>query len=220
ICKSMKEKNLNQPNPEVSTYTNPNSQWAAKFYKKMLIHDAIKKELNKRGIEYDEEQDKSELVIMLKTNIQSKISDIIEATRQVASTNNFIEKKTITSSKMQENKKKQVLSLDKENQPEIKSEYFRIGWVLKEMQEFGKRGGCKHMIARITELLKSFFHAGDIDKSKWYSAKDMLDVLEKRAEAGKLENSEVPKLKTIENWIGRYAWQYKKELAEKAQTLI
>ncbi|CAG8626317.1 10102_t:CDS:2, partial [Dentiscutata heterogama] len=27
ICKSMKEKNLNQPNPEVSTYTNPNFQW-------------------------------------------------------------------------------------------------------------------------------------------------------------------------------------------------
>ncbi|CAG8746645.1 33693_t:CDS:2, partial [Racocetra persica] len=164
-----------------------------------LTKDAIKKELNKRGIEYDEEQDKSELVIILKTNIQSKILDIIEATRQVASTNNFVEEKIIMSSKMQENKKKQVL---------------------KEMQEFGKWGGCKYMTAHITELLKSFFHAGDIDKSERYSAKDMLDALEKRAETGELENSEILKLKTIENWIGRYAQQYKKELAEKAQTLI
>ncbi|RIB28201.1 hypothetical protein C2G38_2028718 [Gigaspora rosea] len=93
-------------------------------------------------------------------------------------------------------------------------------WTLKEMQEYGKCRGCKHMTARIIELLKSFFHTGNIDKSEWYTAKDMLDTLEKKAEVGELEISEVPKLKTIENWIGRYARQYKKELAEKAQNLF
>ncbi|CAG8663359.1 13914_t:CDS:1, partial [Racocetra fulgida] len=85
------------------------------------------------------------------------------------------------------------------------------------MQEYRKRGGRKHMTVRIIELLKSFFHAGNIDKSERYTAKNMLDVLEKKAEVGELETSEVPKLKTIENWIGRYAQQYKKDLAEKAQ---
>ncbi|CAG8856365.1 35680_t:CDS:2, partial [Gigaspora margarita] len=63
-------------------------------------------------------------------------------------------------------------------------------WVLKEMQEYGKQSGRKHMT-------------------------NMLDALEKKAEVGGLETSEVPKLKTIENWIGCYAWQYKKDLAEK-----
>ncbi|CAG8809960.1 4249_t:CDS:1, partial [Gigaspora margarita] len=75
------------------------------------------------------------------------------------------------------------------------------------------------MTARITELLKSFFHTSDIDKSERYTAKDILNVLEKKAEIGELEISEVPELKTIENWIGRYTRQYKKKLAKKVQNL-
>ncbi|CAG8731779.1 6133_t:CDS:1, partial [Racocetra fulgida] len=55
------------------------------------------------------------------------------------------------------------------------------------MQEYGKRGGCKHMTVCIIELLKSFFHAGDIDKTERYTAKNMLDALEKKAEVGELE---------------------------------
>ncbi|CAG8732472.1 9576_t:CDS:2 [Gigaspora margarita] len=89
-------------------------------------------------------------------------------------------------------------------------------WALKEMQEYRKWNGRKHMTVHIIELLKSFFYAGNIDKSKRYTAKDMLDALEKKAEVGELETSEVPKLKTIENWIRHYTQQYKKDLAKKA----
>ncbi|RIB18591.1 hypothetical protein C2G38_2184224 [Gigaspora rosea] len=175
----------------------------------------VKKELNQRGIQYNDKQIKSELVTILrqiynlKPIIESKISildiftnlylfKIIFILRQVANTSNFIEGK--------------ILFLDKENQLETRM-------ALKEMQEYEKRGGRKHMTVRIIELLKSFFHAGDIDKSERYTAKDMLDVLEKKAKVGELETSEVPKLKTIENWIGHYAQQYKKDLAKKAQNL-
>ncbi|CAG8677716.1 3978_t:CDS:1, partial [Scutellospora calospora] len=62
--------------------------------------------------------------------------------------------------------------------------------VLKEMQEFGKRRGYKYITAHITELLKSFFYASDINKSERYSTKDIFNALEKSAEAGELENSE------------------------------
>ncbi|CAG8809625.1 6346_t:CDS:2, partial [Gigaspora rosea] len=204
IYKSMKEEELKQPNPEVSTCTNPNSQWIIPmplldklfiiFYcpdSSRLTKDVIKNELNQRGIQYNEE----------KLKVQ-----------QVASTSNFIEKNIITIPEIQESTNKQMLSLGKENQLEIRYWLDSVGirWALKEMQEYGKRGGRKHMTARIIELLKSFFHTGDIDKSERYTAKDMLDSLEKKAEVGELEISEVPKLKTIENWIGRYARQYKK----------
>ncbi|CAG8842781.1 9612_t:CDS:1, partial [Gigaspora margarita] len=60
-------------------------------------------------------------------------------------------------------------------------------WALKEMQEYRKHGGHKYMIAHIIELLKSFFYTGNIDKSKWYTVKDMLNALEKKAEVGELE---------------------------------
>lgn len=153
----MKGDNLNQPNPEVSTYTDPNSQWIIPMLlsspnPSRLTKNIIKKVLNQRGIQYNDKQVKSELVTILRANIQSETQNRIEEARQAANTSNFIEGKT--------------LSLDKENQLEIRSEYFRIVWALKEMQEYGKRGGRKHMTVRIIELLKSFFHAGDVDKSE------------------------------------------------------
>ncbi|RIB27555.1 hypothetical protein C2G38_2160165 [Gigaspora rosea] len=169
IYKSMKEEELKQPNPEVSTCTNPNSQWIIPI-------------------------------------------PLLEA-QQVASTSNFHRKNIITIPEIQKSTNKQMLSLGKENQLETRPEYFCIGWALKEMQEYEKHGRRKHMTAHIIELLKSFFHTGDIDKSEWYTAKDMLDMLEKKAEVGKLEISEVPKVKTIENWIGHYAQQYKKSVS-------
>ncbi|RIB05837.1 hypothetical protein C2G38_2047279 [Gigaspora rosea] len=162
----------------------------------------IKKELNQRGIQYNEKQVKSELVTILRSNIQSETQNRIEEAQQAANKSNSIEP-----------------SSDKENQQEIRSEYFHIGWALKETQKYGKRGGRKHMTVRIIKLLKSFFHAGDVDKSERYTAKDMLNALEKKTEVGELETSEIPKLKTIENWIGCYARQYKKDLGKKAQNL-
>ncbi|CAG8529751.1 26141_t:CDS:2 [Gigaspora margarita] len=142
----MKGDNLNQPNPEVSTYTDSNSQWIIPIplsspNSSRLMKNMIKKESNQKGIQYNDKQVNSELVTILRANIQSETQNRIE------------------------------------------------GWALKEMQE----------------IIKKLFHAGDIDKSEQYTAKDMLDALEKKAEVGELETSDVPKLKTIENWIRRYA---------------
>jgi len=62
--------------------------------------------------------------------------------------------------------------------------------------------------------LKGFFHAGDADKSERYSAKEMLEALRKKVEMGELEETDIPKLKTIENWISRYSRQYKQAMAK------
>ncbi|CAH1770836.1 13968_t:CDS:2, partial [Entrophospora sp. SA101] len=54
--------------------------------------------------------------------------------------------------------------------------------------EFGKKGGGKHMSDKVVELLKTFFHTGE------------------------LEVIDMPKLSTIENWISRYSRQHKQEI--------
>ena len=97
--------------------------------------------------------------------------------------------------------------------------YFRSGWALKENQEYGKKGDGKHIPEGVMELLKGFFHAGDTHKSERYSAKEMLVALQKKVEIGELEESDIPKLKTIENWISRYSHQHKQAMAKKIQNL-
>ena len=88
-----------------------------------------------------------------------------------------------------------------------------MGWALRERQEFGKRGARKHMTEKVRNLLKTYFLSGNVDKKHRFTAATMLVDLEKRAEAGELEVEEIPKLKTIENWIARYSRQHKKESA-------
>ena len=39
--------------------------------------------------------------------------------------------------------------------------FFQLGWALKENQEYGKKGGGKHMPDKVVELLKIFFHSRD-----------------------------------------------------------
>ncbi|RHZ89316.1 hypothetical protein Glove_16g30 [Diversispora epigaea] len=74
------------------------------------------------------------------------------------------------------------------------------GWALKANQKFGKRGG-------------SFFHAGNANKSDRYTAHDMLSELNDMAIEGELDPEIIPKVETIENWIGRYSAACKREMA-------
>src|SRR5687768_9676878 len=93
--------------------------------------------------------------------------------------------------------------------------FFQLGWALKENQEYGKKGGGKHMSYKVIELLKTFFHSGDINKSERYTAKEMFEELQNNVETGELEVNDIPKLKTIENWISRYSSQHKKAMAKR-----
>ncbi len=93
--------------------------------------------------------------------------------------------------------------------------YFDLGWALRERQEFGKRGGGKHMTERVKQLLKTYFLSGDVDKKNRFTASKMLEELQKKVETGELKIDEIPKIKTIENWITWYNQEHKKESAAK-----
>ena len=97
----------------------------------------------------------------------------------------------------------------------FRSNYFYLGWALREHQEFGKRGGGKHMTERVKQLLKTYFLSGDIDKKNRFTASTMLEELQKKVALGELEVNEIPKIKTIENWITRYNQEHKKESAAR-----
>ena len=59
---------------------------------------------------------------------------------------------------------------------------------------------------KIVLILEQCFLAGNIDKSCWMDAQEMLDVLKLKVE-GEIENSDLPKLATIQGWITRYTAQ-------------
>ena len=93
--------------------------------------------------------------------------------------------------------------------------YFDLGWALREHQEFGKHGGGKHMTEQVKQLLKTYFLSGDVDKKNRFTASRMLEELQKKVGTGELKIDEIPKIKTIENWITQYNQEHKKESAAK-----
>ena len=55
---------------------------------------------------------------------------------------------------------------------------------------------------------------GNIDKSCRMNAQEMLDVLKLKVEEGEIENSDLPKLTTIQGWITRYTVQLRERSAQ------
>ena len=58
------------------------------------------------------------------------------------------------------------------------------GWALKENQKYGKKGGGKRISKSVVVILQSLFLSGNADKSHRCSAKDMLKVLNEKAQEG------------------------------------
>jgi hypothetical protein len=96
----------------------------------------------------------------------------------------------------------------------------KLGWALKENQKFGKKGGGKRISKHIVALLEGYFLAGNLDKSDRYNAQEMWIELTKLAEEDSLEETDIPKVSTIQNWIARYAAQYKQNMARQAKQLV
>ncbi|CAG8724536.1 13378_t:CDS:2, partial [Racocetra persica] len=55
---------------------------------------------------------------------------------------------------------------------------------------------------------------GNVNKSERHTAKSMLTQLKQYVKNRVIEKDEVPKLDTIQNWIVRYANQYRQEVAK------
>ncbi|RIA79598.1 hypothetical protein C1645_840308 [Glomus cerebriforme] len=100
-----------------------------------------------------------------------------------------------------ENTENQIPSTDILNSNE------EIRWALKENQKFGKKGGGK----RITE---------NLDKSDRYSTQEMWNELTKLVEKDSLEENDILKVSTIQNWIARYAAQHKQNMAQRVRQFV
>jgi hypothetical protein len=85
---------------------------------------------------------------------------------------------------------------------------------LKEVQKYGKKGGGKRIKKKIVLILEQCFLVGNIDKSCRMNAQEMLDVLKLKVEEGEIENSDLPKLTTIQGWITRYTVQLRERSAQ------
>ncbi|RIB16294.1 hypothetical protein C2G38_2247120 [Gigaspora rosea] len=96
----------------------------------------------------------------------------------------------------------------------------KSSWALKENQKFGKRGGGKRISKHVITYLEGYFLAGNINKSDRYTAEEMHTELLELVKTGNLEESDVPKVSTIQNWIGRYATQHKQKIALVSQCSI
>ncbi|CAG8721307.1 15518_t:CDS:2 [Rhizophagus irregularis] len=70
-------------------------------------------------------------------------------------------------------------------------------WSLKENQKMGNKGGGKRISKKVVQYLQAYFYA-ELVREKELSVED------------------IPEIKTIKGWIGRYSASSKKEMSEKA----
>ncbi|CAG8680275.1 18087_t:CDS:2, partial [Cetraspora pellucida] len=89
-----------------------------------------------------------------------------------------------------------------------------LGWALKENQKLGKKGAGKRISKHVIAYLEGYFLAGNADKSDRYSAEDMWKELNELAKGDSLEESDIPKVSTIQNWIARYTTQHKQKAVQ------
>ncbi|CAG8852224.1 41793_t:CDS:1, partial [Gigaspora margarita] len=89
-----------------------------------------------------------------------------------------------------------------------------LGWALKENQKFGKKGVGKRINKHVISYLEGYFLVGNANKSERYSAEEMWKELMELVKIGSLEESDIPKVSTIQNWIARYAAQHKQQTAQ------
>src|SRR5437764_15266768 len=90
------------------------------------------------------------------------------------------------------------------------------GWALKENLRLGNKGGGKRITKKVVQYLQGFFLAGNLRAVDRYSPEHMHACLEELAAEGELTLEEIPTVKTIKGWIGRYSANFKKEASEKA----
>ncbi|RHZ76368.1 hypothetical protein Glove_198g95 [Diversispora epigaea] len=92
----------------------------------------------------------------------------------------------------------------------------KLGWALKENQKMGNKGGGKRISKKVVQYLQAYFHAGNLNPKDRYTAEKMYESLKELVKENELSINEIPEVKTIKGWIGRYNAASRKEMSEKA----
>ena len=80
----------------------------------------------------------------------------------------------------------------------------------------GNKGGGKRISKKVIQYLQAYFHAGNLNPKDWYNTEKMHENLKELVNEKELSVEEIPEVKTIKGWIGRYSASSKKEMSEKA----
>ncbi|CAG8787392.1 44635_t:CDS:2 [Gigaspora margarita] len=124
IKKTINDQEFTKPDPKISNHTIPNSECTIP----LPSSKAVKTELKKRKIVYEDKENKCDLVAILRKDIGEEIQ------REVK--DDGLSSIDISTSKL---KKHQVIcSKNNQEKIELKPIYFDLGWALRERQEYSK----------------------------------------------------------------------------------
>ncbi|CAG8713035.1 4783_t:CDS:1, partial [Racocetra fulgida] len=81
-------------------------------------------------------------------------------------------------------------------------------WALPGNTKFGKKGGGKKIKTKVVNILKQFFLNDNLNPKDKLTAKGIHEELLRFAHSGEIKEDHVPKIDTIQNWIGRYSKEF------------
>ncbi|RIB20241.1 hypothetical protein C2G38_2304621 [Gigaspora rosea] len=174
LCK----KDICKPNPEISIHTTPCSDWEISIpnaTRKFLFIENLNptrlnkknliKELNLRGIETNEKENRRTLISNLEIQLETDIKNA-KLCRDI-NPDVLVEKINMSNDR-----------LNTVNFP------LPSGWALKEMQKYGKKGAGKRIAKKVRKILEGYFLAGNADKIDRYTVQDMYQALQQRVLEG------------------------------------
>jgi len=65
----------------------------------------------------------------------------------------------------------------------------------------------------VKHLLENMFHTGTANTNNKFSAQQMYEELVRHAQLGELEENDIPKTSTIQNWIAGFSRKWKEAMA-------
>ncbi|CAG8777414.1 29929_t:CDS:2, partial [Gigaspora margarita] len=162
-------------------------------YSKSSYKRKPSKRIRKQNIRFDNKENKDRLINLLENQLAEDMKKTKIAHNQINSISN------------------------EENRHIFEMNKFPLnsGWALKANQKFGRKGTGKRISPEIRVLLEEYFLAGNINKSDKYTAQDMHDELVRHVQESEIKVEEVPKVATIQNWIGHYVREHKQEAAAR-----
>ncbi|CAB4410646.1 unnamed protein product [Rhizophagus irregularis] len=89
---------------------------------------------------------------------------------------------------------------------------FVSGWALKSNKNY-KRKSWKRISKSAKHLLENMFHTGTANPNNKFSAQQMYEELVRRVQLGELDENDVPKISTIQNWITGFSRKWKEIMA-------
>ncbi|RIB03441.1 hypothetical protein C2G38_2049270 [Gigaspora rosea] len=106
--------------------------------------------------------------------------------------------------------------METNNVCEVKSTIFTSGWALKEYEKKAKCQPTIRITTCIKKLLEIMFYTSTANPSQKLTVSQMREELIHYAQAGEIENDEIPKEAMIQNWIGRFSRYWKEAMALRA----